>query len=227
MISLSEFPLSKITLIASISIDPRIKNIFKNVLYHHRPSSASYSLCFEPLAYSLPIGGPESCNASLEIFLKLGFLKYFLLAQIYCSSRKNLRSKNATGVSVRKHDIPLLGNHGRTVYTESSLVLSRDAMNSVLHYFSGRFSFSLFRLGVGLPLLNEQIINKDRFLSELSIDTQNSYTNDSINKNYYDIDPKEIIECASQTTDSLKVLIDEFLYELKGQSFWSASVSKT
>lgn len=142
--------LSSINLLASSTIDPRIPALFNSIIQFHRPASPAY--CFFPLeSYAcLPQGGPQVVNATFEAIVLSGFKKILMLGCDFGSSdRITQRSAQALGVDERDLIIPMSGNFGRTIFSESGLVYSRDLVQNIITQFP---ELVITRVGDGLVL---------------------------------------------------------------------------
>ena len=88
--------LSEIILIASSTVDPRLASLFKHVVYFNRPLSSSLIFNYNDHIAALPIAGPESANAALEVAGSLGFMNIMLFGLDFSTPDKHYtRSKDA------------------------------------------------------------------------------------------------------------------------------------
>lgn len=143
------FSLSGITLICSRTTDPRLASLFDHVIYFHRPLSSVFSLYNDENA-QLIHAGPEAVNAAFDIALNLRFSNIVLYGCDFSAvDPSNPRASNVIGDSPREFDEPVKSSAGRTVYSQASLILARDAFNASLLYSAG---VHVFRVGEGLPL---------------------------------------------------------------------------
>ena len=122
--------MAQVTLLASQTVDP-IPNMFNQCYFFHRPLSTAVTLDRSNQQFSLPTAGPESVNCALEVSYVLGYRKTILFVQIR---------------NVKDLDLPVRGNHGRTIYSQRSLLWS------VIKYafFSVAKDLSLYRIGEGI-----------------------------------------------------------------------------
>lgn len=139
-----------IPLIASHTISPEIPVLFRNKYFFHRPKSTAASLSEESKICALPTAGPESINCALEVAYMIGYREVILLgADFGAKSQTYPRSKSALGISPRSLELPVKGNKGRTIYSQPSLVLVRDAIN----WYNGVFTdLKIYRFGEGIEL---------------------------------------------------------------------------
>jgi hypothetical protein len=157
------FDLSDIDLIGSVTIDPRIPPLFASYTCFHRPFSASSCFFDSETESFLPTSGPQAINAALETAAKLNPSSIVLVGcDLSSTSPNKQRSVAACGVSPRVLDIPVYGNKGRTVYTDSELLFTRDSLELCL----SSLSCSIYRLGEGLPF-NSIAIDEIDDLSDL------------------------------------------------------------
>ena len=157
-----DFPvLSKVTLIASSTTDPRLSSLFNDVVYFNRPLSSSLIFNYDDQIAALPIAGPESANAALEVAGSLGFNNIMLFGLDFSTPDKlYTRSKDAYDHTPREYDVPQKGNKGRTVYSQDSLISARDSIEKAIQCFP---SSSFQRFGEGLVISNlEEIDNIEK-----------------------------------------------------------------
>ena len=131
------FDLSKITLIASVTIDPRIASLFKTFITYQRPVSTSSLFFDQEQDSALLYAGPQALNAAFEVSLFFNPKSITLLgADLSSPNSKDVRSRDAVGLSPRDFDIPMFGTNNRTVFTDSGLLLTREALESAMELLS-------------------------------------------------------------------------------------------
>lgn len=155
-----------ISLICSITVDPRIKYLFKSVFFFDRPQGLFSSLGFtNKHCPCLPLAGPQVAVTGVEVVTYLGFKNVYLLGYDFCSSHSSqARSDNALGSDVRVHNIPVLGNQKRTLFTSPDLIFTRDILDLVI---ANNSNSSFSRLGEGLPLQNVLDITVQDFKNKI------------------------------------------------------------
>ena len=145
------YSLKGIRLFASITTDPRLRELFGDVYLFQRPVSTAIAL-FPGLEKTAALlhAGPESNNAAVDVALHLGFSRLLLLGCDFGAvERRHQRARQAVGHSPRVLDEPVVGNKGRTVFSEPSLLVSRDVVRaSVMRYPK----VQVRRLGEGVRL---------------------------------------------------------------------------
>ena len=142
--------LSAIRLIASITTDPRLRTLFGEVVLFQRPASTALALFPDRNSAALVHAGPESNNAAVDAALHLGFARLLLIGCDFAAvDRRHPRSQQAAGDTPRSLDEPVRGNRGRTVFSEPSLLVARDALQASLQLFS---EVQVRRLGEGAVL---------------------------------------------------------------------------
>lgn len=143
------YSLNEINLIASITIDPRISDLFKSVYFFNRPLSAASAL-FEDLAGSSLIqAGPQAANAAIEVVLHLGIRKILLLGCDFAAKNPLYpRSLNAIGTSPRDLILPVPGNMGKTVYSSAELSVARQLLENAI----GLYSANVMQIGEGAKI---------------------------------------------------------------------------
>ena len=130
------FDLSDIPLIASITVDPRIRSLFGHTAWFHRPLSTTLALFPEEAASKLLQSGPQSANAALEALLMLGYRKLFLIGCDFGTSRRSYpRARDALGNSVRTLDLPVLGRHSKTVFSSPELISAAEYFANALKVY--------------------------------------------------------------------------------------------
>ena len=156
--------LSTIKLIASITTDPRLSRVFQETYYFHRPASSSFLLSPENKNACLLHAGPESNNAAVDAVLHVGFSRLVLIGcDFAASNRDHRRSRGALGHTPRELNEPVLGNKGRTVFSEPSLLVARDALDASLSFFP---KVHVLRLGEGAQIKNAINVTGDEILSQ-------------------------------------------------------------
>jgi hypothetical protein len=153
---------------------PVFANIFKRNIFFHRPLSAAFALTLDEEYGTLPICGPESVNAAFDLVLALGFRKVYLIgADFSAPSLDNHRCEAAIGVSPRALDIVELSNMGHSVFTDKTLISTRDALSSTVSlYQSSDAPVSLFRIGEGLLLTGETLTDSSALASLQGINSK-------------------------------------------------------
>lgn len=168
------YDLSSTILVSSMTCDPRLDKYFRLCIYYHRPQSAA-SCCFpdESLA-CLPIAGPESVNAAVDVVAKLGFQNIFLVGvDLGSPSRMQTRIESAMGYTNRDLTIPIRSNHGRTIFTSPSLIMASYALDASL--FLAKLN-RVVRIGEGVVLDSATTASLDEANELLgSICKDNSY----------------------------------------------------
>jgi hypothetical protein len=165
------YDLKPIRLIASITTDPRLRSLFGEAILFHRPASTALALFPGLDSAALLHGGPESNNAAVDVALHLGFAKLLLIGCDFAAvDRRHPRSVQASGYTPRAFNEPVRGNMGRTVFSEPSLLLARDALSASLRFFD---KVEVRRLGEGALIPSAidttiQELHNDGWLSVLS-----------------------------------------------------------
>lgn len=153
----SQYDLSSIHLLACASSDPRLKNLFKRTTFYFRGASACTRLFKESQGSILPICGPNVVNAALEIFLAKKVENLLLLGADFGAriDAAELRAPNATGGRYKRQlNMPVMGNHGRTIFSDNRLLVSREIVEYLLKEYSRT---NVYRIGEGALIegLNE------------------------------------------------------------------------
>lgn len=152
------YSFSGIKLITSLSCDPRLSTLFDSTVYFAR-NLAYHSLLSESFRQSMLLqGGPQVANAGLEVLLKLGYKKIYIIGCDFSapSDMKSARSKDAIGIDERKLTIPMSSNRNNTVMTEESLILTAQFFSDALGFYGAQ----AFNPCEGLKMSHTQIIDE-------------------------------------------------------------------
>ncbi len=157
-ILIEELPQAKnLTLACSDTVDPRVAALFNNVLFFQRPLSAVSALFSEYRSSALPTSGPESVNAAVEVAYMYGFRKILGIGCDFSAlCRDNPRAVEAFGISPRSLNTPVMGNMGRTVFSQPSLLLVKDSLSRLLR---AKSDLNFVRSGEGAKLELSQTID--------------------------------------------------------------------
>ena len=161
---LSGFDLSSIVLIASLSIDSRIADLFGNTIYFLRPlSSATVLVDDYDNSYTLHQAGPQSTNASIEVIGHLGFKNVFCFGCDFGSfSMADDREIDALGFSARTLDLVRNSRNNKPFYTNSGLLsCSEFFFNSIENY-----NLNIFLTSDGLELQTSSNISIGNFIDD-------------------------------------------------------------
>lgn len=130
------FDLTNIPLIASMTVDPRIRALFGKTAWFHRPLSTTLALFPEEASSKLLQSGPQSSNAALEALLQLGYRKLFLIGCDFGASRRSYpRALDALGNTDRSLDMPVLGRHSKTVFSSPELISAAEYFANALKVY--------------------------------------------------------------------------------------------
>ena len=158
--------LSSIPLIGSMTLDPRIHQLFDPVAFFHRPLSATLTLFPDEAGSKLLQSGPQSANAALEALLHLGHRRFLLIGCDFgAATRSHPRARQALGTSPRQLDLPLMGRHGRTVFSSPELSDAASYFANALCAYSAEVSS--VAAGVVLEGVNLDLVSLDENTSKL------------------------------------------------------------
>jgi hypothetical protein len=218
-------PLDQVIFISSMTTDPRLTGLFKCRLFFHRPLATATALVpNEQEAYTLPHAGPEAANSALEILIKLGFSRLLLIGCDFAAvDRDRMRSAQAAGHSPRQLDIPMRGSHGRTVYSDASLVLVRDVFANTLRLFP---HVQVERLGEGIEIAGSHTVE----LQDLDLNSYSSHKPDweKICRELPNAhcSPQELRDLLSGVLQRLDEVEQEFKLLLTEASGWSIQLHR-
>lgn len=137
-----EYDLSKVTLVASTTIDPEVLPSFREVIFYFRSSLSPYPLFAPSHASSLFMPDPTVGNAGLSFALELGFKDLFLFG-MDCGSRNPEKhhsadayhySADADGIDIR-YDMQVDANFGGYTWTDHGLFMSIVNLAELLKIF--------------------------------------------------------------------------------------------
>ena len=206
------FDLSEITLIASVTIDPRIASLFKSFITYQRPVSTALLFFDQEHESALPYAGPQALNAAFEVSLFFNAKSITLVgADLSSPNSTDVRSRDAVGLSPRDFDIPKFGTNNRTVFTDSGLLLTREALEAAMEYVK----CPVYRVGEGLPL-NHQCVTQYRDL--LSLINANKVSFDSAEPKKFEPVSVRKVPAKSQDISSLVDSVVESFANFKSES---------
>ena len=127
------YSIEGITACLSSTIDPRVPALFSKCVFFHRPVAAATGLFPQDQISTLPVCGPNVINAALELSLALGTREILLVGADFAAAQRSYpRSGCALGNTPRHLNIPVSGNCGRTVFSNSELLYSGYLLNRVV-----------------------------------------------------------------------------------------------
>ena len=229
------FDLSEITLIASVTIDPRIASLFKTFITYQRPVSTALLFFDQEHESALPYAGPQALNAAFEVSLFFNAKSITLVgADLSSPNSTDVRSRDAVGLSPRDFDIPKFGTNNRTVFTDSGLLLTREALEAAMEYVK----CPVYRVGEGLPLTHKCVLQYSDLLSLINGDEM---IFDPVDLNNIDCiqmgrtpsksqDLSSIVDSAVELfaqfkSESLQLLSSEKGWTLKASQYFSRALS--
>lgn len=193
-----EHDLSKVTLVASTTIDPDVLPSFRDVIFYFRSSLSPYPLFAPSHASSLFMPDPTVGNAGLSLALELGFSDVFLFG-MDCGSRDPEKhhsgdafhySADAGDVDIH-YDMQVEANFGGRTWTDHGLFMSIVNLVELLKIFGDgrriRNCSDGAKIEGATPLkpadldLFQDIGSKQRALREI-INTMPAFTNDPKNE---------------------------------------------
>lgn len=131
------YDLSDIILVASSTVDPRIPDLFRQVIFFHRPLSAAHAISPDlERNHVLPQAGPQAANAALEVVLEMGSRDILLFGCDFGAVNiNNPRSTTAVGTSLRNLNMPVRGSHGRTIFSSDELSVTRNLFENSIRLY--------------------------------------------------------------------------------------------
>lgn len=134
-----QYGLDGITLIASTTVDPRVPACFENRIFYFREVLSSTHLFAEP--GEEVIGTAPTCtNLAVRAMIELGFHQMYFFGLDYGARDSQYHhSKETVYLAIKGYPygqepmhIPLDGNFGGTIYTNSTLIWSKQMMSTLL-----------------------------------------------------------------------------------------------
>jgi len=167
-----EFGFGDATLIASNTVDPRVKKLFQDTVYYFRTALSSYALFSPGQQFSLEDSGPTVTNTGVAAALAMGFREMYLFGvDLGTRSLKRHHSKH----SLYRHDDDAkdgqkgamdfttkfdqrdIGNFGGLIHTETIMLWTRDALARAIGQF--RPAVEAFNCSDGLLIENTRPMN--------------------------------------------------------------------
>lgn len=164
-----EFGFDDTVLIASNTVDPRVKGLFKGAVFYFRNALSSYALFSPGDEYSLEESGPTVTNTGLAAALGLGFREIYLFG-VDLGTRTQGRHHSKD--SLYRHDDDQkdgqdgamnfdtvfdqvdLANFGGLAHTEAIMLWTRDSLSRVIASY--RPSAQVCNCSDGLLIENAQ-----------------------------------------------------------------------
>jgi len=141
---------SKVHLLATTTVDPRVPEFFDNTAYFFRPALSSYPIFARDGDEPLQNGSPTVTNAALALAQSFGFREMYLFgADMGSKTQGQAHSKHAwqntdEGCEVDiKFNVPVRGNFGGTVYSYPDMNWTRSELEEAIRGFHrGRFYYN-------------------------------------------------------------------------------------
>lgn len=142
-----EFGFGDAVLIASNTVDPRVRGLFHNAVYYFRPALSSYALFSPGNQYSLEDSGPTVTNTGTTAALALGFRELYLFGvdlgsrnpkrhhskhSLYRHDDDQMEGQKGAMDFTAVFDVRDVGNFGGLVYSETIMLWTRDALGRVI-----------------------------------------------------------------------------------------------
>ena len=160
-----KYDLGSIPLIASITLDPRISQLFKTVAWFHRPLSSALALFPDEAEGKLLQSGPQSANAALEAVLHLGHKRILIIGCDFSASDPSYpRARQAIGPNNRDLTLPVLGRHGKTVFSNAQLYDAAQYFSNAIRAYnpyvaSVKSGINLDDVQIDLVDLNDELFS--------------------------------------------------------------------
>lgn len=133
---------SKVRLLASTTLDPRVPGFFDNTSLFFRPALSSFPIFARKEDAPLHNGSPSVTNAGLALAQHFGFRNIYIFGTDMGSKVQGLaHSKTAWQNSDEGHEVdikfnlPVRGNFGGTVYTYDGMNWTRDEFELAIKAF--------------------------------------------------------------------------------------------
>ena len=147
--------LDQVTLIASMTIDPRISSLFGETVWFHRPASTAVAAFPGEISSCLVQGAPQSTNAALEAILRLGFKNIFTIGCDFGAENLSYpRSKTAAGNTIRNLSIPCMSKSKKPFFTSPELLYAARFFERAANIYESKISSPLSGLELKIDNLN-------------------------------------------------------------------------
>ncbi|MBI3446284.1 MAG: motility associated factor glycosyltransferase family protein [Magnetospirillum sp.] len=161
-----QYGFEKAALIASNTVDPRLKSMFKNSIFFLRQAICSYALFFMGPEYQMENPGPTVVNTGLSAALSMGFREFYLFGVDLGTRTKG---RHHSRHSVYRHDddqkegvkgafdytddypIVDVANFGGVVHTDLFMTWTRDIIVKTLYPFGAQCFVHNCSDGLSIP----------------------------------------------------------------------------
>ena len=124
---------SQVRCLASSTIWPGLAPMFKQVYWFFRSALTPLSIFASDNSEVIYADGPQTVNLGVTFAAILNAKRAYLVGvDLGAAERSNPRASGAHGDTVRQLTIPVRGNYGRTVYTDSLLSAVRQQVENVV-----------------------------------------------------------------------------------------------
>jgi hypothetical protein len=140
-------PLKGITLIASSTVDPRVRSYFDRTIFYFRAGLASCVMFAPEEDTNIPQGLPTVSNLGLSFAQQIGCRTIYMFGiDLGARDPKRHHAKDAPYGEGELDfttviDKPVTGNLGGTVYSEAIYLWSRDTMQDVIMYMGPGYTY--------------------------------------------------------------------------------------
>ncbi|MBM3950588.1 MAG: motility associated factor glycosyltransferase family protein [Rhodospirillales bacterium] len=139
--------LGGITLVASTTVDPRVKSYFDRTIFYFRAGLASCIMFAPEDGTNIPQGMPTVSNLGLSFAQQIGCHSIYMFGiDLGARDPKRHHAKDAPYGEGELDfttviDQPVPGNLGGTVYSEAIYLWSRDTMQDVIKYMGPGYTY--------------------------------------------------------------------------------------
>lgn len=141
---------SKVHLLTTTTMDPRVAEFFDETSYYFRPALSSYPIFARPEDAPMHNGSPTVTNAGLALSQLFGFREFYIFGADMGSKVQGLaHSKHAwqnsdEGCEVNvKFNFPVRGNFGGTAYSHADMNWTRDELEqAIMNFHNGRLYYN-------------------------------------------------------------------------------------
>ena len=139
--------LKGITLIASTTVDPRVRSYFDRTIFYYRAGLASCVMFAPEEDTNIPQGLPTVSNLGLSFAQQIGCRSIYMFGiDLGARDPKRHHAKDAPYGEGELDfttviDRPVTGNLGGTVYSEAIYLWSRDTMQDVIMYMGPGYTY--------------------------------------------------------------------------------------
>lgn len=160
--------LKSIVLCASSTCDPRLLQLYKDVICVNR-GALTPSVIFSDRNDIIPNEGPDVATFAILSAIFLGFRSIHLFGvDLGTADRSRCRLEGALDIDRRTYDVPYRGNLGKTVFTSQPLLDNKNAIEANIQFYTQIFpALKIYNYSNGVLIQNAISSEPNEFLSRI------------------------------------------------------------